>query len=62
MVAARRAASMRLDALNPHNVLERGYSILQNSNRDVLTGPDQSMVGETLTVRSAQGDYVVVRN
>jgi exodeoxyribonuclease VII large subunit len=50
---------LRLDGLNPINVLARGYSIVQRKNGQVVTGPDEAVAGETLTVRAAHGEYWV---
>lgn len=53
---------MRLNGLNPTNVLARGYSIVQRTNGAVVTGPEETTRGESLTVRAAKGDYSVRRS
>lgn len=54
-------AGLRLDALNPSRVLERGYSIVQNSKGQIITGPQDAEPGDELTVRGSGGDYRVQR-
>ncbi|MCB0160431.1 MAG: exodeoxyribonuclease VII large subunit, partial [Caldilineaceae bacterium] len=56
-----RAARLRLGALSPLAVLNRGYSIVQKADGTVVMGPDESGTGETLTVRAAHGAYTVTR-
>jgi exodeoxyribonuclease VII large subunit len=53
------AAAQRLEALNPLRVLGRGYSIVQQVNGAVVTGPALVTVGELLSVRAAGGAYRV---
>jgi len=55
------AASARLEGLNPSAVLSRGYSIVQRSSGAVVSAPEQTKIGERLVVRSAGGDYPVLR-
>ncbi|MCY4078823.1 MAG: exodeoxyribonuclease VII large subunit [Caldilineaceae bacterium] len=55
------AASARLEGLNPSSVLSRGYSIVQRSSGAVVSAPEQTAAGERLVVRSAGGDYSVLR-
>ncbi len=55
------AASARLEGLNPSSVLSRGYSIVQRSSGAVVSAPEQTTAGERLVVRSAGGDYPVLR-
>lgn len=55
----RAAASLRLDALNPRRVLERGYSIVQTEDGRVVTTPATLFGGDTLRVQSAGGEYRV---
>ncbi len=50
-------AHLRLDALNPQRVLERGYSIVQGENGQVVIAPEMALVGEMLRVRTAAGAY-----
>ena len=52
----------RLEGLNPAGVLARGYSIVQRPDGAVVSAPEQSQEGESLTVRSAGGAYPVVRD
>ena len=54
-----RTAQLRLEALSPLNVLQRGYSIVQQQTGRVVTQPDQISPGELLHVRAAHGEYQV---
>ena len=45
----------RLDLLNPNSVLERGYSIAYDKNRNVLREDDQINIGDTIKVSFAKG-------
>jgi exodeoxyribonuclease VII large subunit len=54
-------AQLRLTALNPQGVLERGYSIVQRADGRVVTAPEQAAQGDPLLVRAAGGSYRVVR-
>jgi exodeoxyribonuclease VII large subunit len=54
-----RSAFLRLDALNPRRVLQRGYSIVQRQDGRVVISPDMAAAGEELTVQSAGGRYLV---
>jgi len=54
-------ASAQLQALNPHSILRRGYSIVQQSTGDIVTDPAMTTVGEELIVQSAAGSYHVTR-
>ena len=56
-----RGAQLRLTALSPQGVLERGYSIVQRADGQVVTAPEQAAAGELLRVRAAGGSYRVVR-
>ncbi|MGL4648708.1 MAG: exodeoxyribonuclease VII large subunit, partial [Caldilineaceae bacterium] len=56
------AGSLRLEALSPLAVLQRGYSIVQRASGQVVMGPEMSDADERLTVRAAHGDYAVVRS
>jgi exodeoxyribonuclease VII large subunit len=55
------SARLRLAALNPHNVLARGYSIVQHTDGRVVRGPQETQPGEALVVHAAGGAYAVVR-
>lgn len=55
------SAGARLEGLNPSAVLSRGYSIVQRGSGAVVSAPEQASVGERLIVRSAGGDYPVLR-
>jgi exodeoxyribonuclease VII large subunit len=55
------SARLRLAALSPLAVLQRGYSIVQRVDGAVVTGPDDSRTGDALFVRAAAGDYRVTR-
>ena len=52
-----RTAHLRLDALNPQRVLERGYSIVQGEQQQIVASPADAQVGEMLRVRTAAGAY-----
>ncbi|MEZ4582688.1 MAG: exodeoxyribonuclease VII large subunit [Caldilineaceae bacterium] len=56
-----RAARLRLGALSPLAVLNRGYSIVQEGDGTVVMGPDESWPRRALTVRAARGAYTVTR-
>ncbi len=51
-------AALRLDALNPQAVLQRGYSIVRGERGQVVDGPDAAHFLELLTIRAAEGEYV----
>lgn len=55
------AAALRLGALSPLAVLQRGYSIVQTAAGKVVTKPAATVPGDRLTIRSAGGDYSVRR-
>lgn len=55
------SAGARLEGLNPAAVLSRGYSIVQRGSGAVVSAPEQTAAGERLVVRSAGGDYPVLR-
>lgn len=55
------SARLRLAALSPLAVLQRGYSIVQRADGAVVTGPEDSRTGDALFVRAAAGDYRVTR-
>ena len=57
-----RSAVLRLDALNPSGVLQRGYSIVQKPTGEIVTRPEATVAGEILRVRSAGGEYAVERS
>lgn len=52
-------ALQQLEAMNPHNVLRRGYSIVTDSGGVVVTGPNQVTGGDLLDVRGDSGSYRV---
>ncbi len=52
---------VRLESLNPTAVLGRGYSIVQQADGRVVTGPEGAAAGEMLRVRGAGGGYDVRR-
>lgn len=62
LAQARLGAERRLQALSPLHVLQRGYSIVQRRDGSVVTGPDGAVVGESLVVRAAGGQYRVTRS
>lgn len=49
-----------LQQLNPHQVLARGYAIVQNQNGQAVTNPSQLVVGEHLNLTLHQGQTTVV--
>ncbi|MCX6046457.1 MAG: exodeoxyribonuclease VII large subunit [Chloroflexi bacterium] len=55
------AARLRLDALNPANVLRRGYSIVQAADGTIVTSPAMTAIDDELRVRGAGGEYRVKR-
>ena len=55
------SASAHLEGLNPSAVLSRGYSIVQRGDGAVVSAPEQTDIGERLSVRSAGGAYPVLR-
>lgn len=57
----RSGAVLRLEALNPQRVLLRGYSIVQREGGAVVLGPQDAAPGEPLLVRSAGGQYRVIK-
>jgi exodeoxyribonuclease VII large subunit len=52
-------AQARLSALNPANVLRRGYSIVQRPDGAIVTAPEQASPDTLLTVRTSGGPYQV---
>mgnify|MGYP002632986709 CR=1 FL=1 len=52
---------VRLESLNPTAVLGRGYSIVQQADGRVVTGPAGAAAGDLLRVRGARGGYDVRR-
>lgn len=54
-----RTGTLRLDALNPRQVLARGYSIVRAQDGHVVTSPDGLQPGERLRVQAAHGEYDV---
>ena len=54
-----RGALLRLDALNPQRVLQRGYSIVQRQDGRVVINPVMVTAGDELAVQSAGGHYFV---
>jgi exodeoxyribonuclease VII large subunit len=61
LAASNQAAQQRLVALGPMAVLQRGYSIVQKEDGAVVSDPAQTIVGERLQIRSANGDYFATR-
>jgi exodeoxyribonuclease VII large subunit len=59
--AGRVGAERRLHALSPLQVLQRGYSIVQQLDGTVVTQPSAAAPGELLRVRAAGGEYGVVK-
>ncbi len=54
-----RGVLLRLDALNPQRVLQRGYSIVQRQDGRVVVSPAMTAAGDELTVQAAGGHYIV---
>ncbi len=54
--------TVQLNALNPAAVLQRGYSIVQRLDGVIVTTPTLADPGTPLQVRSAGGDYLVIRS
>lgn len=59
LIERNRSARLRLTALSPLAVLQRGYSIVQKNGGQVVTTPDAVAIGEELHVRAAGGEYRV---
>ncbi len=53
------SANLRLAALNPQAVLERGYSIVQDAEGHVIKSPSVLKEGDKLMVQAASGQYNV---
>ena len=47
------------DAMNPGSILDRGYSILQNKNKQVITSVKMAVPTETLSARMSDGSIQV---
>ena len=47
--------NVQLKALNPMNVLERGYSFVRNARGEVIKDVDQVDIGETILTQMAHG-------
>jgi exodeoxyribonuclease VII large subunit len=54
-----RGTARQLAALNPRQVLQRGYSIVARGDGAIVTGPARLHLGERLQVQAAQGRYAV---
>ena len=55
------SACQQLEALSPHRVLQRGYSIVTHGKREqIVTAPGQVHEGEIVHVRSAGGPWRAV--
>jgi len=52
----------RVRALSPQATLDRGYSVVQLSNGEILTDPKRLKAGEQLRMRLAKGEAVVTAN
>jgi exodeoxyribonuclease VII large subunit len=51
------AATQRLTALSPTDVLRRGYSIVQDEAGTIVMSPDATALGDLLHISSADGAY-----
>src|SRR5690606_16600026 len=47
-----------LQALSPHNILERGYAIVRNDNGDVVKNALDLKVGESLSIELGRGSVL----
>ncbi|MEZ4868351.1 MAG: exodeoxyribonuclease VII large subunit [Caldilineaceae bacterium] len=56
-----RTAAVQLQALSPHSVLQRGYSIVQREDGVIVAAPAQAAPGTRLQVHTAGGPYYVRR-
>lgn len=56
-----KATQLQLNALNPKSVLERGFSIVQTAEGNVVTDPQQTNSGDALEIQSAGGSYSATR-
>ena len=52
----------RVRALSPQATLDRGYSVVQLSNGEILTDPKRLKVGEQLRMRLAKGEAAATAN
>jgi len=52
----------RVRALSPQATLDRGYSVVQLSNGEILTDPKRLKAGEQLRMRLAKGEAVATAN
>jgi exodeoxyribonuclease VII large subunit len=52
----------RVRALSPQATLDRGYSVVQLSNGEILTDPKRLKAGEQLRVRLAKGEATATAN
>ena len=59
LVERNAGAHQRLDALSPLAVLQRGYSIVQRVDGEIVVSPRMLSQGEELDVRAAGGEYRV---
>ena len=52
----------RIRALSPQATLDRGYSVVQLSNGEILTDPKRLKAGEQLRMRLAKGEAIATAN
>ena len=49
----------RLHAVSPYSILDRGYSIVTNSNQEIIKNVDQAKPSEKLSVKLSDGELSV---
>jgi exodeoxyribonuclease VII large subunit len=52
----------RVRALSPQATLDRGYSVVQFNNGEILTDPKRLKAGDQLRMRLAKGEAVATAN
>jgi len=49
----------RLHAVSPYSILDRGYSIVTNSNQEIIKNVDRAKPSEKLSVKLSDGELSV---
>ena len=47
----------KVQLMNPQHTLDRGYAIVQNRKKEVITGPEQVKPGQDLDIRVSRGSF-----
>ena len=50
----------KIRVMSPEHTLHRGYAVVQNQARNVITDPKQTECGESLQIRVSKGQIKVV--